>query len=109
LTPPSSALYQHSRTELTEVHVAKQGGDRGGLCTLNAEVKSMAVSDRFQRASFYAFVTASVVGLVLLMVTISPLIRPGYMRTAAFALVASYAILVFLIAIWYWVLKLLGK
>lgn len=69
----------------------------------------MAVSDRFQRASIYAFVTAFVVGLVLLVVTISPLIRPGYARTAALALIASYAILVGLIAIWYWVLKLMGK
>jgi len=37
------------------------------------------------------------------------LIRPGYLRTAALALVASYAVLVALIGLWYWVLKLLGK
>lgn len=69
----------------------------------------MAVSDRFQRASLYAFVTAFIVGLVLLLATVSPLIRPGYLRTAALALVASYAILIALIGVWYWVLKLLGK
>jgi hypothetical protein len=69
----------------------------------------MAVSDRFQRASIYAFVTAFIVGLILLVVTVSPLIRPGFLQTAALALVVSYAILVALIAIWYWVLKLIGK
>jgi hypothetical protein len=69
----------------------------------------MAVSDRFQRASIYAFVTAFLVGLVILVMTISPLIRPGYLRTAAITLIASYVILVAFIAIWYWVLKLLGK
>ncbi|MDP3769249.1 MAG: hypothetical protein Q8S13_14650 [Dehalococcoidia bacterium] len=69
----------------------------------------MAVSDRFQRASLYAFVTALFVGVVLFAVTISPLAKPGYLRTAAIVLVASYAILVALIGIWYWVLKLLGK
>ena len=69
----------------------------------------MAVSDRFQRASLYAFVTAFIVGLILLLATISPLIRPSYLRTAALALVASYAVLVALIGIWYWVLKLIGK
>ena len=69
----------------------------------------MAVSDRFQRASLYAFITAFFVGVILLVVTISPVMRPGYLRTAAFALVASCALLVGLMAIWYWVLKLLRK
>lgn len=69
----------------------------------------MAVSDRFHRASLYALVTALIAGIALLVVTISPVIRPGYLRTAALVLVASYAILIVLIGAWYWALKLLGK
>ena len=69
----------------------------------------MAVSDRFQRASLYAFITVFFVGIILLVVTVSPVMRPGYLRTAALALVASSAMLVALIGIWYWVLKRLGK
>jgi len=69
----------------------------------------MPVSDRFQRASLYAFITAFFVGIILLIVTVSPVMPPGYLRTAAIALVASCALLVALIGVWYWVLKLLKK
>lgn len=70
---------------------------------------AMVGSDRLQRATLYAFGTAIVLGIILLGFTIGPLIRPGYFRTAIIVLAGSYAILVGLIAVWYWGLKILGK
>lgn len=69
----------------------------------------MATSDRLQRASLCAFVTAFLAGIILLGFTISPVVSVAYFRTAMIVLVGSYAILVALIAAWYWTLKVCGR
>jgi hypothetical protein len=64
--------------------------------------------ERWRRAGFYATVTALVVGLATVAVTVNST-QPHYLRMAAVAFVASVAILVTLTVAWFGVLKLWGR
>lgn len=64
--------------------------------------------ERWRRATLCAAVTALVIGVVTLLLTIRP-VNPGFVRTSAIALVASAGLLFGLSLLWYWVLKLLRR
>jgi hypothetical protein len=69
----------------------------------------MNLSDRWQRASLYSLMTAVAVGIIGLLLTISPIFRPGYLRLAVIAFVVTCVILVALTVAWYWVLRILNR
>ena len=64
--------------------------------------------ERWRRAGSYAAVTALVVGLGLLVVTIHAT-QANYLRTAAIAFVVSMVVLAGLTLFWFWILKLRGQ
>ena len=66
-------------------------------------------SDRLERASFWALVTAFLAGIAFFAFTISPVLPANYFRNVLIGLVGSYAVLVALIAVWYTTLKVCGK
>lgn len=69
----------------------------------------MIASDRIERASFWALVTAFLAGLTLFAFTMSPVLPAHFFRTALIVLVGTYAGLAALIAVWYFTLKVCGK
>ena len=64
--------------------------------------------ERWRRAGGFAAVTALVIGLGLLVVTVHAT-QANYLRTAAIAFVVSMAILAGLTLFWFWILKLRGQ
>ncbi len=69
----------------------------------------MNVSERWHRASLYSLMTAVAIGIVGLLVTVSPVFRPGYLRTASLVFIGSCVVIAALMVAWYWLLKALGK
>jgi hypothetical protein len=64
--------------------------------------------ERWRRAGSYAAVTALIVGLGLLLVTVHAT-EASYLRTAAIAFVVSVVVLAGLTVFWFWILKLRGR
>ena len=64
--------------------------------------------ERWRRAGGFAAVTALVIGLGLLVVTV-PATQANYLRTAAIAFVVSMVVLAGLTLFWFWILKLRGQ
>jgi hypothetical protein len=73
------------------------------------EARAMNVSDRWQRAALYSLMTAGGVGIIGLLLTVSPVLRPGYFRIVVVVFFATCVVLVALTAAWYWALRLLGR
>lgn len=64
--------------------------------------------ERWRRAGGFAAVTALVIGLGLLVVTVHAT-QANYLRTAAIAFVVSMVVLAGLTLFWFWILKLRGQ
>lgn len=64
--------------------------------------------ERWRRAGGFAVVTALVIGLGLLIVTVHAT-QANYLRTAAIAFVVSMVVLAGLTLFWFWILKLRGQ
>jgi len=63
--------------------------------------------ERWRRAGVYAAVTALIVGLGLLLVTVHAT-QANYLRVAVIAFVVSVVVLAGLTLFWFWILKLRG-